>query len=73
VSIVTDTLENEAAEERRQLDAIVQSRPEIREHIERLETLVGDAGLTAGGRIPSGDEIAAEVEKFLRRAREDES
>lgn len=72
IRFATDALATEARTQREQLEAIVDSRPEIKEHVERLESLVGDAGLAAGGRIPSGDEIAAEVEKFLRRAREDE-
>jgi len=71
--LVTDALSTESREQREQLDTIVDSRPEIKEHVERLESLVGDAGLAAGGRIPSGDEIAAEVEKFLRRARDDDA
>lgn len=65
------SLPDEAHQQRVQLDSFVHERPEVREHVERLESLTPEGGISAG-RIPSGDEIAAEVEKFLRRTRDDD-
>jgi len=53
---------DEAASQRRQLDEIVEGRPDVKEYLERLEQLDPDE------RIPSGDDLAAEIERFLRRA-----
>jgi hypothetical protein len=64
------TLSEEAQQQRVELDAIVEQRPEVKEHVARLESLSPETGFT-GGRIPSAEEIAAEVEKFLRRSNGD--
>lgn len=71
IDVALGGLPDEARRQRMQLDAIIEARPDVKEHIERLESLALEGGLTTGGRIPSGDEIAAEVEKFLRRTRGD--
>ena len=71
VAFPLGTLEEEARQQRRQLDALVEERPDVKEHVERLEALAPEEGLAGGGRIPSGEEIAAEVEKFLRGPRDD--
>ncbi len=65
------TLADEAQRQRDQLDVIVEARPEVKEYVEQLESIVPEPGLAAGGRIPTGDEIAAEVERFLRGTRGD--
>jgi hypothetical protein len=65
------TLTEEAQQSRAQLDVIVEGRPEVKEYVERLESLTPEEGLSSGQPIPSGDEIAAEVERFLRKARGD--
>jgi proteasome assembly chaperone (PAC2) family protein len=54
-----DDLEKEADSQRERLDALVGSDDEIREALERLEE-ANDA------EIPSGDQLAAEIERYLR-------
>jgi len=49
----------DADEQRSRLDEIVSSRPEARQYIERLETM-------ASSEFGLGDQIASEVERFLR-------
>lgn len=61
------SLEGEAAEHRKRLDAAAESSPEITEHIEQLEASYDtdvDTGFT--GELPTGDEIAAELQRYLR-------
>lgn len=62
------SLIEEASRQRDQLDTAVAERPEIAEHVRQLESMTPEVGL---GRIPSGDEIAAEVEKYLRGQRDE--
>ena len=57
----TGTLAEEAEVQRESLDRIVEQRPEVQEYVERLE-----AAYQPGWSIPSADELAAEVERFLR-------
>jgi proteasome assembly chaperone (PAC2) family protein len=57
----TGTLADEAETQRGALDRIVEQRPEVKEYVERLEE-----AYQPGWRIPSADELAAEVERFLR-------
>ncbi len=52
-------LTEEAAEQSRQLDAIAEGRPEVRALIEQLEGLVEQ-------REVSGEDLAAEIERYLR-------
>jgi len=51
-----------AATQRAEIDEAVAARPESREYVSRLEELADDA------HVPSGEDIAAEVERFLREA-----
>ncbi len=53
-------LAQEAEAHRTRLDELVAQQPEAREYLERLESLSGEE------RLPSGDEIATELERFLR-------
>ena len=53
-------LPDEAAEQRRNLDAAVEAEPDSRAYVERLEQMVDEQ------RLPSGDELASEIERFLR-------
>jgi len=50
-----------AANQRRELDETVAAKPEALEYLHRLEQIA-----TEQQTLPSGEEIAAEVEKFLR-------
>ena len=54
-------LPDEAGTQRTRIDAAVQSDDDAREYLERLEQLPG-----GDERIPSGDELASEIERFLR-------
>ncbi len=54
-------LPDEAAAQRTRLDAAVAADDEAREYLQRLEQLPA-----SGERIPSGDELASEIERFLR-------
>lgn len=59
-----------AVAQRDDLDRISAARPEIREYIERLEGAVTSLGLAED--LPSADELAAEVERYLRQASDDD-
>ncbi len=60
-------LADEAAAQRTHLDAIVAARPDIRTVVEKLEVMVDEIGLT------TGEELAAEIERFLRGQDGDDS
>lgn len=66
VSFALDELHAEADEQRRQLDAIVADRPQAVEYVHQLEAAY-DAQA-----VPSGEEIAAEIERFLESTAEGE-
>lgn len=72
-------LDEDIAENRQRLDMAAEGSEEVTEHIRQLEELhdaeqnreAGEGGSPMpGGPLPSGDEIAAEVERFLRGKRE---
>lgn len=65
----------EADAHRRRLDDAASSSEEILEHIRRLERHYDEdiVGQGAFGPLPSGDDIAAEFERFLRRHDDEES
>ncbi|MGH2752689.1 MAG: PAC2 family protein [Actinomycetota bacterium] len=54
-----DELRRQALTERAQLDAIVEGRPDAKEYVERLEALAEEE------RIPSGDELADEFQRYF--------
>ncbi|MEA2486588.1 MAG: hypothetical protein QOF16_242 [Actinomycetota bacterium] len=60
VSIGVGELEGEAAALSGRLDEMFSNRPEAKEYLEQLEQLAGQP------EVPGADEIAAEVERFLR-------
>jgi PAC2 family len=66
VVLPVGSLPADAVSQREQLDRIVDERPEIKEYVERLE-----AAFQPGWTIPSGDELASEIERFLRREGEE--
>jgi hypothetical protein len=61
VAVATDALAEEALAQRRRLDAAVAADEDSRAYVERLEQMTGEQQ-----RLPSGDEIASEIERFLR-------
>jgi hypothetical protein len=61
VGVPLGDLPEQAMSQRQRLDAAAASDDDTREYIERLERMIGEEQ-----RIPSGDEIAQEFERFLR-------
>ncbi len=69
--VVFDTSSVRAAGDasRRQVDELIGANPEHLDMVRRLETAVDSEEvdpLGLGGEVPSGDEIAAELEQFLK-------
>jgi hypothetical protein len=60
ITIGAGALEEEDARQRKTLQEIMASNEEAQEYLERLESLFGEQ------QIPPGDNIAEEVERFLR-------
>jgi hypothetical protein len=60
VTIGAGSLEDEVSSQRQTLAQIFAGNPEAQEYLERLESMVGDEP------IPSSENIADEVERFLR-------
>lgn len=61
VEIPLGSLLDDAAAQRRQLDAALEEQPAVAQVVEHLETLYD-----AAGEVATGEEIAAEIERFLR-------
>jgi proteasome assembly chaperone (PAC2) family protein len=59
VDLPLEHLPDDAVDQRGNLDSLVAAQPEAREYLERLEQ-------TPDEEVPSGDEIASEIERFLR-------
>ena len=59
VELPVEALEEEAAAQRQRLDAAVAADEDVQEILQRLEQ-------TTEEELPSGDELAAEIERFLR-------
>lgn len=67
----TEHLDTEVVAQRQKLDEAASGSPEVQSHIAMLEEAYdqeadGDSGSIGSGPIPSGDQIAAELERFLR-------
>lgn len=60
VDLSLGDLPDEALSQRQRLDAAVGGDDDAREYLERLETIAGDE------HVPSGDELASEIERFLQ-------
>jgi hypothetical protein len=60
ISVPLGELPDEALAQRGRLDAAVEADPGTREYVEQLESAQGEE------RMPSGDELASEIERFLR-------
>lgn len=60
VELPLGELPEEALAQRQRLDAAVGGDEEAREYLERLESIAGDE------HVPSGDELASEIERFLQ-------
>jgi proteasome assembly chaperone (PAC2) family protein len=67
LSLDSSHLRAAADEARRRVDELVTSNPEHSSMVERLEAAADQTeGTSLGDSLPSGDELAAELEKFLR-------
>jgi hypothetical protein len=60
VSVALGDLTDEALQQRQRLDEAVASDDDTRRYLSRLEELAGEE------RVPSGDELASEIERYLR-------
>jgi proteasome assembly chaperone (PAC2) family protein len=67
-SVTTDDLESAAADYERQVSEVVAADDDVSAYVSRLEASV-DEGDLADMEIPSGDALAAELERFLRDQR----
>jgi len=65
IVIPIEPLIEAARVQREQLDTAVAEQPDIQTHVERLETMLPDIQ-----NVPSGESIAAEIERFLRDQRQ---
>lgn len=63
IDLPLDELQDEAVQQREQLDGIVAGRPDIRKVVEKLEEIVEE-----GDSLPTADEIGSQVEQFLRES-----
>jgi proteasome assembly chaperone (PAC2) family protein len=67
LSLDSSQLRRSADEARQQVEDMMGGNPDNNQMIEQLEQAVdSEASTPLGGEIPSGDELAAELEKFLR-------
>lgn len=69
VAVDATELEDQAADYERQVSAAVQSDPEVRDFVERLESALDDedGGEAPEPSIPSADTIARDFQRFLRQ------
>lgn len=71
LQVASDHLDVEVETQRKKLDEAAQGSPEVQTHISALEQAYDqeaddDTGSIGVGPIPTGDQIAAELERFLR-------
>lgn len=73
VSLAVGSLAEAAADQRAEIDAMLEERTDAREYVERLERTVEEEPPAPDFEsLPSADEIGAEVERFLRRSSDEE-
>jgi hypothetical protein len=60
VTLPLGTLGDEALAQRERLDAAIAEDEDSREYLARLEAMAGEE------RMPSGDELASEIERYLQ-------
>jgi predicted ATP-grasp superfamily ATP-dependent carboligase len=70
VAVDAGELEGAAGEYERQVNAAVQSDPDVQAFVERLEQ-VAESDATDPGQLPSGETIARDLQRFLRQRGED--
>src|SRR5919198_917870 len=67
VSVDASELESASADYERQVEAAVQSDPEVQAFVERLEQASADDTTPTQQDVPSGDVLAREFQRFLRQ------
>ncbi len=67
VAVDATELEDAAGDYDRQVNAAVQSDPDVQAFVEQLEQAAGTEASEAPGPLPSGDTIARELQRFLRQ------
>ena len=73
VTVPVGSLSAEAEDQRSDIDDMLEDRADAREYVERLENMVEEKPPAPDFEaLPSADEIGAEVERFLRRASEED-
>jgi predicted ATP-grasp superfamily ATP-dependent carboligase len=71
VAVDASELETAAADYDRQVNAAVQSDPDVQAFVERLEQAAGEDSEDDPGPLPSGETIARDLQRFLRQRGED--
>jgi predicted ATP-grasp superfamily ATP-dependent carboligase len=71
VAVDAGELEGAAGEYERQVNAAVQSDPDVQAFVERLEQVSESDQAVDPGSLPSGETIARDLQRFLRQRGED--
>ena len=71
VAVDAGELETAAADYERQVNAAVQSDPDVQAFVERLEQVASTETNDDPGPLPSGETIARDLQRFLRQRGED--
>jgi predicted ATP-grasp superfamily ATP-dependent carboligase len=71
VAVDASELETAAADYERQVNAAVQSDPDVQAFVERLEQVASNEPSEDSGPLPSGETIARDLQRFLRQRGED--
>jgi proteasome assembly chaperone (PAC2) family protein len=71
ISIDAGELETAAGDYERQVNAAVQSDPDVQAFVERLEQAADDEPSFDPAQVPSGDKLARDFQRFLRQRGED--
>jgi proteasome assembly chaperone (PAC2) family protein len=71
VAVDASELEAAAADYERQVNAAVQSDPDVQAFVERLEQVASNEPSEDPGPLPSGETIARDLQRFLRQRGED--
>ncbi len=71
VAVDATDLEDAAGDYDRQVNAAVQSDPDVQAFVEQLEQAAGAEASESAGPLPSGDTIARELQRFLRQRGDD--
>ena len=71
VAVDAGELEGAATEYEQQVNAAVQSDPDVQAFVERLEQVSETDSTVDPGSLPSGETIARDLQRFLRQRGED--